>query len=171
MTELLTSMLSTAPRKEILDFYEHLTELCVAAYRGDLWSMAALIFEGFCSDDSFLYFRLWLVAQGKTVYEAALADPDSLAAHPPVRVLASKPMRDWVEDGEWPWLESLLYVALYAYEGKTGEDFDEAFDARREDVLRGSEGDPAGEFWDFGDHADIRRRAPRLAELFLHRVT
>lgn len=40
---------------------------------------AALLINGSSSDDRFTDFTAWLVAQGKTVYESALADPDSLA--------------------------------------------------------------------------------------------
>jgi hypothetical protein len=48
------------------------------AYSWDLWG-AAYIIHGGASDDGFEYFRRWLVAQGRAVYEAALANPDSLA--------------------------------------------------------------------------------------------
>ncbi|KAB8186276.1 DUF4240 domain-containing protein [Nonomuraea phyllanthi] len=130
---------------------------------------AALIYEGYCGDDPFLYFRLWLVAQGKAVYEGALDAVDSLADHRPVQLLATKPMSDWDEDSEWPWLESLLYVALHAYEHTTGKNFDDAIATRRPDTLRSVfEGDPAGEPWDLSNPEEIRRRGPRLAALFLH---
>ncbi|MFD1936238.1 MULTISPECIES: DUF4240 domain-containing protein [Nonomuraea] len=167
----LTEMMIAVSAEEILDFYEHLSDLCSSAYRCDLWGAAALIYEGYCGDDPFLYFRLWLVAQGKAVYGSALASPDSLAEHRPIQVMAAKPMSDWDEGSEWPWLESLLYVAPNAYEHKTGMTFDDAIDARRPDVLRSvSEGDPVGEAWDLSNREEIQRRAPRLAALFLHKV-
>lgn len=40
---------------------------------------AAVLINGGSSDDRFTDFTAWLVAQGKTVYESALANPDSLA--------------------------------------------------------------------------------------------
>lgn len=40
---------------------------------------AAVLINGSSSDDRFTDFTAWLVMQGKTVYESALADPDSLA--------------------------------------------------------------------------------------------
>ena len=40
---------------------------------------AAVLINGGSSDDRFLDFTAWLVMQGKTVYESALAAPDSLA--------------------------------------------------------------------------------------------
>ena len=39
---------------------------------------AAVLINGSSSDDRFTDFTAWLVMQGKTVYESALADPDSL---------------------------------------------------------------------------------------------
>lgn len=51
------------------------------AYKFGLWTAASIILDG-CSDDSFNYFRNWLIAQGKDVYLAALKDPDSLADIP-----------------------------------------------------------------------------------------
>lgn len=35
---------------------------------------------GGCSDDCFMNFRTWLVTRGKSVYTAALENPDSLCA-------------------------------------------------------------------------------------------
>ena len=48
------------------------------SYRIELWG-AAYLLNGGCSDDCFEYFRGWLITQGRAVYEAVLADPDSLA--------------------------------------------------------------------------------------------
>lgn len=59
--------------KEIMDEYESL------AYVPGLWEAAGVI-KGGCSDDGFIDFRAWLMAQGKETYLKALADPDSLAA-------------------------------------------------------------------------------------------
>ena len=35
--------------------------------------------NGGSSDDGFHYFRAWLISRGQAVYEAAVANPDSLA--------------------------------------------------------------------------------------------
>jgi hypothetical protein len=63
---------------EIVAFKVWLTEQVQRAYRADLWAAAYLMMGG-CSDDMFEYFRLWLVAQGREVFERVLEDPDSLA--------------------------------------------------------------------------------------------
>ena len=58
--------------KEIMDTYlDH-------AYAPGLWEAATAMKNG-CSDDSFLYFRAWLIAQGKETYLEALRDPDTLS--------------------------------------------------------------------------------------------
>ncbi|EKC76209.1 hypothetical protein LEA_04821 [human gut metagenome] len=40
---------------------------------------SSVIKEYGCSDDGFIDFRAWLIAQGKEVYMNALRDPDTLA--------------------------------------------------------------------------------------------
>lgn len=55
-------------------FFECLKRACT----WDLWA-AAYIMNGGCSDDGFEYFRAWLIAQGRTVFERALKNPESLA--------------------------------------------------------------------------------------------
>jgi hypothetical protein len=52
-----------------------------------LWAAAYLI-EGGC-DDGFMDFRAGLMLQGRTAFEAAVADPDSLAGLPVVQRMAT----------------------------------------------------------------------------------
>ena len=49
------------------------------AYQYGLWTAASVMEKFGCTDDGFIDFREWLVAQGKEVYMAALKDPDTLA--------------------------------------------------------------------------------------------
>ncbi|MFC9245678.1 DUF4240 domain-containing protein [Streptomyces sp. NPDC057136] len=53
-----------------------------------LWA-AAYVINGGCSDDGFDYFRGWLIAQGREVFERTAADPDALAEVPIVRASAA----------------------------------------------------------------------------------
>lgn len=76
------------------------------AYKYGLWSAASILCDG-CTDDGFIDFRGWLIAQGREVYMAALKDPDSLADVP-------------VYGGCC--FETLSYVGDYAYEKLTGQD-------------------------------------------------
>lgn len=48
------------------------------SYQYGLWTAASLMCENVCDHNDFSYFRGWLITQGREVYLAALADPDSL---------------------------------------------------------------------------------------------
>ena len=88
---------------EVREFQHKYDELLARAYRWDLWG-AAYLMNGGCSDDGFRYFRDWLISEGEAAYEAALADPDSLA--------------DVGQDEEFA-LEAFGYVAAEVYEQMT----------------------------------------------------
>lgn len=51
---------------------------------------AAYLINGGRSDDGFDHFRGWLLTQGRATWQAALAEPDSLASHPQVQARASQ---------------------------------------------------------------------------------
>jgi uncharacterized protein DUF4240 len=107
----LAEVLADRPAGEIAGFEVELDRLLAESYRWDLWAAAYLI-NGGCSDDGFDYFRGWLVAQGRASWEAALADPDSLAD-----LVADADLGD---DGVE--CEALLDAAAEAYEQVTGDD-------------------------------------------------
>src|SRR5690242_18977802 len=90
------------------------------AFTWDLWGAATRIFGGWCSDDGFEYFRLWLIGRGRVTFERAITMPDSLAAVPPIQRLAGRPPREWDDDEEWPEWETLNYIAARAYRLATG---------------------------------------------------
>jgi hypothetical protein len=115
------------------------------AYTVDLWGAAYLI-NGGASDDGFYYFRCWLIGMGRDVYEAAVANPDSLA--------------DAVDPGTDA--EAGIYAAAHqAWMAVTGRPDTDPYPARNESaVLR-------GEDWDFHDDDEVRRRLPRLADMYL----
>ena len=73
-----SAQLIELPPAEIVSFDAVLWAKLWAAYDWRLWGAAYLI-NGGCSDDGFLYFRCWLISQGRKAYEAAVADPDALA--------------------------------------------------------------------------------------------
>lgn len=82
------------------------------AYKYGLWTAASVMLGG-CSDDGFMDFRNWLIAQGKDVYLAALKNPDSLADIPVYG------------DGCF---ESLAYIGSSVYEKLTGRNAYDGFD-------------------------------------------
>lgn len=125
-------------------FDAHLHDLLRASYRNSLWGAAYLI-NGGCSDDGFHYFREWLIGQGRAVFEAALAEPDSLAE-------IVDPEQDAYE------LEGLATLALEAHRAQTGTDL----------PGRASE-DPSGLGdldIDFDDDEAMRRHYPRLFTMY-----
>lgn len=73
--------LVVASRAEAKAFGRSMGAALVDARSWKLWS-AAYIMNGGCSEDGFLYFRLWLLAQGRRVYSNALVNPESLASAP-----------------------------------------------------------------------------------------
>ncbi len=75
----LTERLTALGPQQAQDFHDILHGYKHLAYKYGLWTAATLMCEHGCSDDGFIDFRAWLIAQGKEVYLAALADPDSLA--------------------------------------------------------------------------------------------
>ncbi len=161
---LVTRLAAISP-EDILQFQELFDQLHDALYRWDVWAAAYLIGGG-CSDDSFIDFRAGAIALGRGWYERVLASPDGLADHPVVRQAAAE------EDDGALFAESVNYVASEAYEEVTGGDdeaFYEAMKARQHvavgiDEARESD---MGEDFDFDDDDEMRRRLPRLAELFL----
>src|SRR5689334_13955401 len=76
--KLLVERLSQLEISEIVEFGFLFDTYHARAYRCDIWD-AAYIANGGCSDDGFMDFRAWLIAQGQAIYEQVLADPDWLA--------------------------------------------------------------------------------------------
>lgn len=105
------------------DFHNILYAYEDLAYKYGLWDAASVIKEYGCSDDGFIDFRAWLIAQGKDVYLNALKDPDTLADIQPY--------------GECRF-ECLSYVGDHAYEQLTGrsayDEMDDALPALREEL-------------------------------------
>lgn len=76
----LAEILATLTLDDLIGFEIAFRDYLNAAYSWDLWGAAFIVHNGIgCSDDAFEYFRRWLVSRGRTVYEAALADPETLA--------------------------------------------------------------------------------------------
>jgi hypothetical protein len=141
----LVEQLATLPPEDIVRFDRWFDDRVDGLNTYDHWG-AAYLLNGGASDDGFYYFRNWLVGMGKRVYEAALADPDSLAE-------AVNPTRDFYE-------AEIYSAARHAWQ-RQGRD-EEAFYAAC-DALGPCERRLRGVGWDFGDEAEMRRRLPRLA--------
>jgi hypothetical protein len=155
---LLVERLRQLPLSEIVGFQHHLEAVHAESLGAELWDAAAVINQWdssdklFCSEDTFFAFRGWLVAQGRQVYDAAIAAPDSLA--------------DGAELGDdLPWGEVLWGVAMEAYTERTGEEMP---------GLRGWPGqlieEDAGSPWRSPEQVtrELRGRYPRLWARFRH---
>lgn len=107
----LINTLKALSPEEIIGFKLRTNKLLAKSFTSELWC-AGYILNGGCSDDGFEYFRNWLISKGKKSYESALINPDNLVSE-----INSKE-----EEFEF---ESFWYVALEAFEQKTGK---EAYD-------------------------------------------
>ncbi|MBV1941234.1 DUF4240 domain-containing protein [Streptomyces sp. BV286] len=146
------SQLATYPAEEIVASQQVLWDLMADSYTNPLWA-AAYVINGGCSDDGFDYFRGWLIAQGREVFERIVADPDALAEVPVVRAAAA--------DGIDLDCEEALSIVWNAHVMATGRQLpDDAF------TIRYPELDPTWGF-DFDDQAEMTRHLPRLAALYL----
>jgi Protein of unknown function (DUF4240) len=148
--EALRTALHGLSLEEIISFEVAFRRYLNDAYTWDLWG-ASYVIHGGCSDDGFEYFRRWLVSRGRDVYEAALADPDSLA-------------RSDVQpgpDGVWEF-EEIYYVAVGVFEEKDGEG--DVRDCSEPEAGMGGPG-PSGEPF-AEDEEHLARRYPKLWQQF-----
>ncbi|MDZ4791187.1 MAG: DUF4240 domain-containing protein [Hyphomicrobiales bacterium] len=132
----LRERLQDLPAEELQSFQNHYDAQLRQAYRWDLWG-AAYIMLGGCSDDSFRYFRDWLISEGVGTFEKALENPDSLAD---------------VEYIDMPDLETFGYITLEIYEQKAIKELNRDFSTE------GAE--PAGERW---EEDNLMTLFPRLS--------
>lgn len=126
---------------QVQAFYKLFCQRMIDAQTWDMWGAAYLI-NGGCSDDGFVYFRAWLIAQGRKAYQAALANPDRLSTV----VEADR------DDHEF---EMLYGLPQKVYEEMSGKEMP--------DIELDWPSDPAGKRWDFDDDAEVARRLPGLA--------
>jgi len=139
--EALVIALAKLPPDEIVGFDAEFQERMIEAYRWDLWAVAYII-NGGCSDDGFEFFCGWLIAQGETYFEAALANPAKAA--------------DKVTPGDFVECENILYAAAEAYEQSAGR-----MEMQRRISHKPSE--PAGKRW---AEEDLEKLFPKLVRKF-----
>lgn len=105
-TWLVASLVKLAPR-EVERWGQCFDRAMAQAYRWDLWGVATLLHQGHEDEERFADFRGWIVSLGREAFEAALADPDTLADH----LVA-----------ETPEARAYLRIARTAYEKLTGNE-------------------------------------------------
>jgi hypothetical protein len=138
---LLMEQLRRLPLDEVIEFQRILGSLQDESYNVDLWGAVLTIGET-VSDEGFLGFRGWLVGQGQAVYEAAIANPDSLADLPELRAC------------EYPWCDQMWYVASEVHEELTDGELP-PYGSLPNKLI--------GSWWPYEEHHEqLRRRYPRL---------
>jgi hypothetical protein len=142
-SHLLEERLSKMPPQAILGFERIRHGLDEGAYTWDMWGAAYVIEDG-CSDDCFRDFRGYVISLGRTAYENALQNPDSLA-----------PVAQDAENGDW---ENADDPAPDAYSSATGNDYP----SDTSDLS----GDPRGQAWDDSNEQSLIQRYPALAARF-----
>lgn len=139
----LHALLEPLPPESLQAFDSYAWGYFSALDRKELWAAADTIMGG-CSDDSFDYFREWLILQGKRVVLGAVHDPDSLADLP----LAER-----------PGTEHLLSLAREVYQTKLGHEMPDDASTFRVDET----GWPADRVQDYKWTEETTRRLfPRL---------
>lgn len=142
--DLLVERLAQLDPEAVLDFARHFETRFMRAYTWELWGAADIMLSG-ADEESFDYFRCWLIGQGRHVFEGALHAPDDLAE--------LVPEFDPETDGD---AEDLGYAADEAYEQLTGVRLPElGLPAPADDA-------PEGTPLDFEDEAAMSARYPRL---------
>ncbi|WP_267739896.1 DUF4240 domain-containing protein [Myroides injenensis] len=130
-TEELTKLLARLSKEDIIVYEMMMQEKLHELYKASVAELFVIIvneifskkedeveFDEFLSDDEFIYFRCWIILQGREVFENVKKDITSFLKY--VDILN---INDW-------WGENLLYVGDCAYELKEGiEDSSEIRDS------------------------------------------
>ena len=112
-TEFIINILRTLEEKDIFDFY-NITKTKLARLNIEPVRAAATLLFDYCSDDSFEYFRAWVISQGEETFHKVMEDPDNLSEEVyNIAVSGYSPM-DFCN-------EAFLYCAQQAYLKKTGK--------------------------------------------------
>lgn len=125
---------------EVLEFDNKFRTLRGEICNWNFWA-AAYIINGGCSDDCFSDFRGWLIGQGKSIYENAIQNIETLTE-----------LKE-TNDGNW---EGLSYVATDVYEQKTGNDMPQGIKENFEIT---------GQEWE-EDENNLKNRFPKLYTKF-----
>lgn len=138
--------------KEMIGFRLRTDKLLYDTYTSKMWC-AGYIMNGGCSDDGFEYFRNWVISRGKTIYEAARNNPDTLIS------------QKENGDGEIFEFERFWYVALEAFKKKTGKNLYDYIDDNNFKTREGNY--PQFKFdWQEENPESMKKLCPQLFEHF-----
>ncbi len=137
----LTALLKDKSNEDVSAFGSTFYQLLINLNRWEIWG-AGYVMAGGMSDDSFHYFRSWIIGKGEEAYETALKSPDDLGQFAG-------------EDDDFD-NELLEYVAVEILEERGVEDPRESPDGFADD-------EPKGEEW---DEDEVYAKYPKLAAQF-----
>jgi Protein of unknown function (DUF4240) len=151
--EHLVNKISKLTSEEMIGFRLRTDKLLFDTYTSEMWC-AGYIINGGCSDDGFEYFRNWVISRGKEVYYKAKENPDSL--------IEEIEKHEIEEDCDF---EAFWYVALEAFNQRTGKDLYEYIDY---DNFKTKEGNyPHFDFnWKEEEPDTMKAICPRLYEKY-----
>ncbi|MCW3466691.1 DUF4240 domain-containing protein [Chitinophaga nivalis] len=101
----LQRLLSQFSLSDIVDFEIIMRELIIELDDYKVMGIPKII-DGYVSDDSYIYFRCWIISKGREIFDIALQHPDDIAKI--------------VDQSTLPDFEDLLYIADNAYQFKSG---------------------------------------------------
>ncbi|HYF68949.1 MAG TPA: DUF4240 domain-containing protein [Ohtaekwangia sp.] len=133
--------------KEMIGFRLRTDYFLYHTYNSEMWC-AGYIMNGGCSDDSFEYFRCWVISRGRDTFYNTKANPDYL-------------IKEVVEGAEFYEFESFWYVALEAFERKTGKNLYDYIDDDRFNTKEATY--PQFEFnWQADEPNSMKKICPQL---------
>lgn len=139
---------------QMIGFRLRTDKLLYDTYNSEMWC-AGFIMNGGCSDDGFEYFRNWVISRGKETYYKAKQNPDNL-------IDEANAQMDVYE------FESFWYVALKAFEQKTGKDLYRYIDDEKFKTKEGNY--PKIEFnWKESDPESMKKICPKLFARFMNK--
>lgn len=149
--DFLTKSLAKLPEQEIIDFEFRFREALVFSSSYEIMAASKIII-GYVSDDSFLYFRCRLIAEGKDFFYNANNNPDCIAEND---------IQDLEYEGE-----EMLYISDNAFVLKFGEDTNKDLprDAANEYIDYNNWNDIKGEDW---DENELPLKYPKLWSKYL----
>ena len=132
--------------RQMIGFRLRTDQLLYDTCNSEMWCAGYVMNQG-CSDDGFEYFRNWIISRGKEVYYNAKENVDSLITE--------------VEEGKEYEFEAFWYVALEAFQNKTGKDLYDFIDY---DNFKMREGNyKKFEFtWQEDDTESMKKTCPNL---------
>lgn len=149
--QLLISEIGKLTPKQMIGFRLRTDKLLYDTYNSEMWC-AAYIMNGGCSDDAFEYFRNWVISRGKETYYNSKQNPDYL-------------INEVVEGATYYEFEVFWYVALQAFNQKTGKDLYDYIDY--ENFKTYEQNYKSFEFtWQGENPESMKKICPKLYEKF-----